>query len=70
MGQGLVLMIAGMGIVYAFLIVLIWVSNVSMKGLARFNYLFPEPAPKKAPARVASSDDAALAVAIAVARVR
>ena len=71
MGQGLVLMIAGMGIVYAFLIVLVWVSKFSMKGIARFNYLFPEPAPKKAPARVAAaSDDAALAVAIAVARAR
>ena len=68
LGQGIVLMIAGMGIVYLFLIVLVGVVNVSIKPLAKFNYLFPEDAPKKAPAKkAAGSDDADVALAIAVA---
>jgi len=67
-GQGLVLMVAGMGIVYVFLSVLILVTKVSMKGLARFDGILPQDAPKKAPrAAVAADDDANVALAIAVA---
>ena len=58
-GQGLVLMVAGMGIVYLFLTVLIFV--------ARFDGILPQDAPKKAPARAAANDDADVALAIAVA---
>ncbi len=67
-GQGLVLMLAGMGIVYCFLIVLIIVTKVSMKGIARFDGILPQDAPKKKPAAAkASDDDANIALAIAVA---
>ena len=67
-GQGAVLMIAGMGIVYFFLTLLIVVTKLSMKGIARFDYIFPKEAPKKAPAATkATDDDANIAVAIAVA---
>ena len=66
-GQGLVLMVAGMGIVYVFLSVLILVTKVSMKGLARFDGILPQDAPKKAPRAVATDDDASVALAIAVA---
>ena len=65
LGQGLVLMIAGMGIVYIFLSILILVTKVSMKGLARFDSILPQDAPKKKPA--AGNDDANIALAIAVA---
>jgi len=68
LGQGLVLMIAGMGIVYFFLLILVIVTNFTVKPLARFNSLFPEEAPKKAPAKKsAGSDDENIALAIAVA---
>jgi len=69
LGQGLVLMIAGMGIVYVFLSVLIVVTKVSMKGLAKFDAILPQDAPKKKPAAKASAggDDANVALAIAVA---
>ena len=68
MGQGLVLMIAGMVIVYFFLSILIVVTKISMKGIARFDSIFPKDAPKKAPAAAkASDDDANIALAIAVA---
>ena len=67
-GQGVVLMIAGMGIVYVFLSVLILVTKFSMKGIARFDSILPQDAPKKKPAAAkALSDDADVALAIAVA---
>ena len=65
--QGFVLMSAGMGIVYCFLSALIVVTLVSMKGIARFDSIFPKETPKKAPAAKAASDDADIALAIAVA---
>ena len=67
-GQGVVLMIAGMGIVYVFLSVLILVTKFSMKGIARFDSILPQDAPKKKPAAAAATDDDAnIALAIAVA---
>jgi oxaloacetate decarboxylase gamma subunit len=66
--QGIVLMLAGMGIVFAFLVVLILVTSVSMKGIARFDSILPQEAPKKKPAAAAAAnDDADIALAIAVA---
>jgi sodium pump decarboxylase gamma subunit len=66
LGQGLVLMLAGMGIVFIFLAVLILTTNFSMKGIARFDHILPQDAPKKKPAP-ASNDDENVALAIAVA---
>jgi Na+-transporting methylmalonyl-CoA/oxaloacetate decarboxylase gamma subunit len=57
-----------MGIVYLFLLVLILVTTVSMKGIARFDGILPQDAPKKKPAAAKSgSDDENVALAIAVA---
>ena len=67
LGQGLVLMIAGMGIVYIFLSVLILVTKTSMQGLAKFDSILLQHAPKKKPAPQAGNDDANVALAIAVA---
>ena len=68
LGQGLVLMIAGMGIVYLFLSILIVVTKVSMSFVGRFDSILPQDAPKKNPAAVAAgNDDANIALAIAVA---
>ena len=61
-------MLAGMGIVYVFLSILILVTKVSMKGIACFDSILPQDAPKKKPAAAkASDDDANIALAIAVA---
>ena len=61
-------MIAGMGIVYIFLTLLIGVTNVSMKAIAPFDKLLPQDAPKKKPAAAkAANDDENVALAIAVA---
>ena len=67
LGQGLVLMVAGMGIVYLFLTVLIFVAKYSSAFVARFNDILPQEAPKKVPKPTASNDDADVALAIAVA---
>ena len=67
LGQGLVLMVAGMGIVYLFLTVLIFVAKYSSAFVARFDSILPQDAPKKAPKPAAASDDADIALAIAVA---
>ena len=68
LGQGLVLMIAGMGIVYLFLVVLIFTAKYSSAFVARSDSILPQDAPKKAPKPAASSnDDANIALAIAVA---
>ncbi|MGN0891221.1 MAG: OadG family transporter subunit [Candidatus Spyradenecus sp.] len=67
--QGLVLLCAGMGIAVGFLSLLAVVTITMGKYAPRLN-LFPESAPKKAAAPAASADDAAIAVAIAVASQR
>ena len=67
LGQGLVLMLAGMGIVYLFLVVLIFTAKYSSAFVARFDSILPQDAPKKSPKPVAASDDADLALALAVA---
>jgi oxaloacetate decarboxylase gamma subunit len=69
--QGVVLLIAGMGIVFCFLAILVMVTTGASKVIPRFAYLLPEEAPKKKPAPAkAAGDDAAIALAIAVARAR
>mgnify|MGYP001191841255 CR=1 FL=1 len=71
--QGLVLLVAGMGIVYVFLALLVWVMNRSTTIVARFNYILPDEEPKKKarPARQASvraDDNALIAIAVAAAK--
>ena len=67
LGQGVVLMIAGMGIVYLFLTLLIYVTQFTMGFVSKFDSIIPQEAPKKKPAAKAAGDDADIALAIAVA---
>jgi len=67
-GQGLVLMLFGMGIVYLFLGILIVVTRVSCSWIARFDSILPaEPSKKPTAKTKAAGDDADVALAIAVA---
>jgi len=72
--QGLVLLVAGMGIVYLFLILLVWVMNRAASIVVHFNYILPDEAPKKKPRpetqHVIRSDDALIAVAVAAVEAR
>ena len=65
--QGLVLLAAGMGIVYVFLALLVWVMNRSATVLSRFNHILPDEEPKKRARPVARADDDTVLIAIAVA---
>ena len=66
-GQGIVLMIAGMGIVYAFLYILIIVCGKASKIVSKYGHLVPDepkktrmvstPAATSAPATVAAPSD-------------
>ncbi len=65
--QGLVLLVAGMGIAILFLFVLSVVTTLMSKLVPYINVL-PDPEPKKpAPKVAAGNDDAAIAAAIAIA---
>lgn len=45
--QGLVLLVAGMGIVYLFLTLMVWVMNRFATIIPRFNHVLPDDEPKK-----------------------
>ncbi len=74
--QGLVLLVAGMGIVYLFLALLVWVMNRSAAIIPRFNHILPDDEPKKktrpvlAQAHVSAHDDVQIAVALAAVAAR
>lgn len=68
--QGLVLLVAGMGIAILFLFVLSVVTTWMSKLVPYINVL-PDPEPKKAaPKAAAGNEDAAIAAAIAIASSR
>ena len=64
---GLTSMIVGMGIVFSFLVVLVFAINIMVKCVAIINKLCPvaEETPKTT--KKAASDDSAIALAIAMA---
>ncbi|NLF23072.1 MAG: OadG family protein [Lentisphaerae bacterium] len=71
--QGLVLMAAGMAIVFVFLYVMVLVMRLTAMVVPRFNHLLPDVAPKAPPRPAAAAPappDAAIAVAIAAAVAR
>ena len=66
--QGLVLLVAGMGIVYVFLALMVWVMNRFATIIPRFNHILPDEEPKKKvraprPAQAAHAAQPAPAVA-------
>jgi len=76
--QGLVLLVSGMGIVYLFLSLLVWVMNHSTQIVQRFNYILPDDEPRKKKPRPAlaatragnSGEQIAVAIAVASAKAR
>ncbi|MBE6398096.1 MAG: hypothetical protein E7046_13930 [Lentisphaerae bacterium] len=61
LGQGIVLMVAGMGIVYAFLYIMIIVCEKASKFVSKYDYLVPDEPKKarKAPAAATAKSSAA-----------
>ena len=72
LGEGLFIMLLGVGFVMAFLCILIIGMIVMSKVVGFLNQLFPEQvfAVEKPSKRSASSDDEAIAVALAVIKAR
>ncbi len=64
-GQGVVLMIIGMGVVFAFLSLLVFAMSASAAFFKKFSYLFPEEQPAKSAPRKNAEDLSEIAVAIA-----
>jgi sodium pump decarboxylase gamma subunit len=67
LAQGLVLLVAGMGIVYVFLALMVWVMNRFATIIPHFNHILPDEEPKKRARPVARADDDTVLIAIAVA---
>ena len=74
--QGLVLLVAGVSIVFLFLSLLVVVVSASSKVITRFNHILPDEGPKvkKGPkgssSRQTGSSDEEIAVAVAAALAR
>ncbi len=64
--NALILTVVGMGFVFFFLAIQVFVTNMASKLGARFAYLLPEPEKKK-PAPAKAADDGALIAAIVAA---
>ena len=65
--KALLLMVLGMGVVFAFLSLLVVIMNLLAKVLPRLSFLLPDPEPPKPKARPAPPADGAVALAIAAA---
>lgn len=65
---GLVVMVIGMAVVYAFLAIMILVMNLSAKAIQILNKYFPEPIEeKKTSKKKVKTDESDIAIAIALA---
>ena len=65
---GLTTMVVGMGIVFSFLVILVFAINIMVKCVEVVNKLCPLPIEEpKTAKKVAKSDDSEVAIAIAVA---
>ncbi len=72
LGDGLILMVVGMGAVFVFLSIMVSWITLSAKMLARFEHVLPEapvakPAAKKAAPKATASDQGVLTAVIAAA---
>ncbi|HQL10553.1 MAG TPA: OadG family protein [Lentisphaeria bacterium] len=70
--SSLILLVAGMGVTFVFLIIQVWCTNLSSKITARYSHLLPDPTPKKAPVKAAAkapakADDGELVAVISAA---
>ncbi|MBQ8476584.1 OadG family protein [bacterium] len=64
---GLKLMVIGMGIVFTFLVVMIFAMQITTRVIIFINKFFPEEVPEVKPKKSIKKDDAEIAIAIALA---
>ncbi len=70
LNQGLILMATGMGAVFVFLVILVYVVKAFEAIAPKISHILPDPAPKASAPRAKPTADAAVALAIAVAAKR
>ena len=70
LNQGLILMATGMGAVFVFLVILVYVVKAFEAIAPKICHILPDPAPKAVAPKAKPSADAAVALAIAVAMKR
>ena len=63
--EGLELMLVGMGVVFAFLLILVGAMHLTALFFQRFKHLFPEETPPTAGLERRGADDSDIAVVIA-----
>ena len=68
--QGLILLATGMVAVYIFLMVLIFVVQITSKFAHKLSFILPDPEPKGPVNKVAAKSNLAVAIAIATAAKR
>ncbi len=64
---GCQVMIIGMGVVFLFLSIMIWVMNLSAKAITILNKYFPEPIEEKPTKKKKKTTEDEIAIAIALA---
>ncbi len=71
LGDGLVLLVLGLGMVFAFLTIMVGMMTLTARILSRFSHLFPPdaPPPRKSAAPRSKTDDKQL-IAVLTAAVR
>ncbi len=71
LGEGLMIMLIGVGFVMAFLCILVFSMSIMSKVVGFLNKIFPEQVyVVEKPSKKSSSDDEAIAVALAVIKAR
>lgn len=71
--DGIIIMLIGMGVVFLFLVIMVYVMGWTSKLVLKLNEIFPEEIPEEKPARkkIGNNDsEVALAIAIACAQRR
>ena len=66
---GSIIMFLGMGVVFAFLVLMVWVMDITAKAIQVLNKYFPEEIPQSKNAKkkkTKSDEDEQIAIAIAV----
>lgn len=71
--DGIIIMLIGMGVVFLFLVIMVYVMDWTSKLVLKLNEIFPEEIPEEKPTRKKAGNndgDVALAIAIACAQRR
>jgi len=63
--DGLRFMVVGMGVVFCFLILMVWAMQLAASFFRKFEHLFPEPQEPAKTTSMATQDDTGIAIAIA-----